>query len=207
MPMAVVSLGRAGWRRSKGRQTPASLYHPLNHVAHLSSPTFHQQHQLVDSNGDAGSITRGAGHSGPCSPTERTAWHQDRSLEVHPHVFGPQVFIFATGSSSYSSIIYTTTVLPNEDRRRSILRLTHRTCPGWSDIDASLLPQCRTTRKIQCPLHSTNVLDAGEAGGRPSVWCLSPPEGAGFHPSFRLPGRIGNSTELPLFPPPLPKPR
>ena len=167
----------------------------------------HYSHRSVNFQGDAGSITRGTGHSRPCSPTKRIAWHQDRSLEVHPHVFGPQVFIFATCNSSRSSIVYTTTILPNEDRCRSILCLTHCTRPSWSDLDPSILPQCRTSREVQRSSHSANVLGSSEAGGWSSVGCLSPSEGARVYPSFRLPGRIGNCTKLPLFSTPFPKPR
>ena len=159
---------------------------------------------LYYSNGDAGSITRGTGHSGPRSPTEHFAWHQDRSLEVHPHVHGPQVFIFATGCTSRPGIVYPTLILSNENHRRSIFCPAHHTCTSWGD-DSSLFPQCRTPREIERPSRSSNLLDASQACGRPSVRCLSPSKGAGLDPSFRLPGRIGDRTELPLFSTPLPK--
>ena len=188
--------------------------HAGSSIALLStttSTTFisysHYSHRSVKFQGDAGSITRGTGHSRPCSPTKRIAWYQDRSPEVHPHVFCPQVFIFATCNPSHSSIVYTAAILPNEDSCRSILCLTYCTRSSWSDLNSSILPQCRTPRKVQRSSHSANILGSSEAGGWSSVGCLSPSEGAGFYPSFRLPGRIGDCTKLPLFSTPFPKHR
>jgi hypothetical protein len=136
----------------------------------------------VNSNGDAGSITRGTGHSRPCSPTERTAWHQDRSLEVHPHVFGPQVFIFATCSSSHSSIIYPTIILPNKDRCRSILCLAHRTCSGWrTSTPASFRNVAHLARSNVPPIQQTFSMQARQAVGRP-FGAYHIPKAPGFTP-------------------------
>ena len=204
-------LGGVTWRRTRSKcvRTRSLLYllpPPQPHCTSFISCSLHR-HRSVNSKDDAGSITRGTGHSRPCSPTERSAWHQDRSLEVHPHVLSPQALIFATCSSLHSSIIYTTTILPNKDHRRSILCLTHRTRSSWSNLDSSLLLQCRTSRKAQRSPHSPNILNAGESGGWSSFRRLSASKGAGSYPSLRLPSRTRNRTKLPLFSTPLPKPR
>ena len=129
VPIAVVVLGSVRWSRSKGREFIHlfTLHHHHENIASLSSTTLRCNRLLINSNGDASSITRGAGHSRPCSPTERTTWHENRSLEVYPDVFSPQVFIFATCSTSRTNIIRATIVLPDKDYRWSILCLTHRT--------------------------------------------------------------------------------
>ena len=207
VPMTVVSTPRqcqtTQIKRGR-RQTDSSLHSPPR-SPHRTS--FISCSLLTStSNGDAGSITRGTGHSWPCSPTKHPAWHQDRSPEVHPHALGPQVFIFPTGNTSHPGVIYPTIVLSNEDHCRSIFRLAHRTYTCWGNDDSSLFPQCRTPREIERSSHSANLLDASETGGWPPVRSLSSSEGAGSYPSFRVPGRVRNRTELPLFPTHFPKP-
>jgi hypothetical protein len=155
----------------------------------------------VTPNSDASSIARGAGHSRPCSST--TWW----SLEVHPHIPNLQAFIFPTPSSPHPNFTHTAIIFSNKDHCRSILCLTRCTRSGRGSDDSSAFPQCRTSREMQHSPNPANVLNASEAGSWPSVWRLSSSEGAGSYPSFRLPGRIGNSTKFPLFPPPLPKHR
>jgi hypothetical protein len=181
-------------------------HHHENIVLRLS-PTLRLQRLPLISNGDASSIIRGAGHSRPCSPTERAAWYQDRNLEVHSHVFSPQVFIFATCSSSRTNFISATVPFPNKDHCWPILCLTHSTCSGWSNDDSRLIPQCRTSCTIQRSSHSAIVLDASEAVGRASIRGLSSPKSAEYHPSSNLSGWIGNRSKLPFLPPPLPEPR